>query len=235
MIQDLVSDTGTVGEMTFARLMRTTQPKAAVKVAIVEDNREIREGLALLINSAPGFECITACANAEEALVGLPIKQPDVVLMDIQLPGMSGIDCIRELKQQLPKLQILMLTVFEDYERIFRSLSAGASGYLVKKTPPAKLLEAIRDVQAGGSPMSSQIARLVVEKFRQPAPSANPDQELSWREQEILQLLAQGYLYKEIAASLGVSIDTVRCHLRHVYEKLHVRTRAEAVQKVFRK
>ena len=217
----------------FARHMRSSQPEATVTVAVVEDEPEVREGLAALINGAPGFECIAACANAEEALVGLPTWQPDVVLMDIKLPGMSGIDCIRELKRLLPQAQILMLTVVEDHDRIFRSLAAGASGYLLKKTSPAKLLEAIREVHEGGSPMSSQIARRVVEEFQKPVAAEDPTQKLGKREMEVLQFLAQGLLYKEIAERLGMGMGTVRAHIHHIYEKLHVRSRTEALLKIF--
>ena len=233
MVRHSVLDSSFVAEVDFARPMRESQPASVVTVAIVEDNHDIREGLALLINGAPGFKCIAACANAEEALVGLPVKQPDVILMDIQLPGMSGIECIRELKLQLPDTQILMLTVFEDHDRIFQSLTAGATGYLIKKTPPAKLLEAIREIHRGGSPMTGQIARRVVEALRLVPLPADPELQLGKREQEILTHLAQGFLYKEIAAKLGISIDTVRSHIRIIYEKLQVRTRAEALLKAF--
>lgn len=204
-------------------------------VAVVEDEREIREGLAALINGAPGFECIAACANAEEALVGLPTWQPDVVLMDIKLPGMSGIDCIRELKRRIPRTQILMLTVVDDHDRIFRSLAAGASGYLVKKTSPAKLLEAIREVHEGGSPMSSQVARRVVEEFQKPAPSEDPSQKLTDMEMELLQLLARGLLYKEIAERLQIGVAALTSRIHRIYDKLHVRSRSEAVLKLPRR
>jgi len=215
--------------------MRSSQPEATVTVAVVEDEREIREGLAALINGAPGFECIAACANAEEALVGLPTWQPDVVLMDIKLPGMSGIDCIRELKRRIPRTQILMLTVVDDHDRIFRSLAAGASGYLVKKTSPAKLLEAIREVHEGGSPMSSQVARRVVEEFQKPAPSEDPSQKLTDMEMELLQLLARGLLYKEIAERLQIGVAALTSRIHRIYDKLHVRSRSEAVLKLPRR
>jgi len=204
-------------------------PPDSIKVAIVEDDRAIREGLAYLIQRSAGFQCVAACADAEEAVVGLLQKQPDVVLMDIQLPGMNGIECIRRLKQQQPSLQIMMLTVLEDHDRIFQSLAAGASGYLLKKTPPDKLLDAIRDVHAGGSPMSNQIARRVVQAFQKPLRTEAPLSNLSTREHEILDHLAQGLLYKEIAIRLGISIETVRTHIRNIYDKLQVRTRTEAV------
>ena len=218
----------------FARHMRSSQ-KATLKVAVVDDHREVREGLAALINSAPVFKCIAACANAEEALVGLPTWQPDVVLMDIKLPGMSGIDCIRELKRRIPRTQILMLTVVDDHDRIFRSLAAGASGYLVKKTSPAKLLEAIREVHEGGSPMSSQVARRVVEEFQKPAPSEDPSQKLTDMEMELLQLLARGLLYKEIAERLQIGVAALTSRIHRIYDKLHVRSRSEAVLKLPRR
>ena len=210
-------------------------PPDTITVAIVEDDRAIREGLAYLIQRSPGFQCIAAYADAEEAVVGLPERQPDVVLMDIQLPGMSGIECIRRLKQQYPAMQIMMLTVLEDHDRIFQSLAAGASGYLLKKTPPVKLLDAIRDLHAGGSPMSNQIARRVVQAFHMPAPVAKPSENLSTREHEILGHLAQGLLYKEIADRLDISIETVRTHVRNIYQKLHVRSRTQAVLKMFKR
>jgi len=205
----------------------------AIRVALVEDDPQVREGLMSLINSAPGFHCAAACASAEEALKRLPPLSPEVVLMDIHLPGMSGIECIRRLKQQQPQMQITMLTVFEDHERIFQSLTAGASGYLLKQTPPAKLLEAISDLHRGGSPMSAQIARRVVETFQRPAAPEVSEANLTAREQEILRFLAKGYLYKEIADQLGLSVETVRTHLHRIYDKLHVRSRTEAVMKVF--
>jgi DNA-binding NarL/FixJ family response regulator len=206
-----------------------------INVAIVEDIDDIREGLAALINGSEKFRCAVAYANAEAALEQLPELEPDIVLMDIGLPGMSGIECIQRLKAQCPQLQIMMLTIYEDDEKIFDSLKAGATGYILKKTPPARLLEAIQDLHNGGSPMSSQIARKVVQTFQQnhqPAPAA---EQLSKREQEILAYLAKGHLYKEIAATLHISVETVRTHLRNVYEKLHVRTRTEAVLKYLQK
>jgi len=205
-----------------------------IRVALVEDDLQVREGLRLLIDHAKTCICVAAYGSAEQALARLTAERPDVVLMDIQLPGMSGIECIRELKQRMPKVQIMMLTVFEDHDRIFQSLSAGASGYLLKQTPPAKLLDSIAELHRGGSPMSMQIARRVVEVFQQ----TTSDEEaatttLSPREREIIVLLGKGYLYKEIAGQLGISVETVRTHIHNTYEKLHVRTRTEAVMKVF--
>lgn len=205
-----------------------------IRVVLVDDDLAVRTGLSLFIGAAPGMAWLGAFATAEEALVRIPALRPDIVLMDIQLPGMSGIDCIRRLKETHPGIQILMLTVFEDHDRIFRSLEAGATGYLLKQTAPERLLEAIRELHRGGAPMSAQIARLVVETFRRPLSSAKaPSPALSPREQEIIDLLARGQLYKEIAAHLGLSVETVRTHLRNIYEKLQVRSRTEAVMKVY--
>jgi RNA polymerase sigma factor (sigma-70 family) len=204
-----------------------------IRVALVEDDPDVRSGLQLLIDHSNCCVCVAAFANAECALDRIPALQPDVVLMDIHLPGMSGIECIRQLKQQMPGLQIMMLTVFEDHDRIFQSLAAGASGYLLKQTPPGRLLEAIADLHNGGSPMSTQVARQVVEFFQQPSQIEETIAALSPRETEIIGLLAKGFLYKEIAGQLGISVETVRTHIHNTYEKLHVRTRTEAVMKVF--
>lgn len=204
-----------------------------IRVALLEDDSQVREGLVSLLNAAPGFQCAAACTSAEEALARLPPLSPDVVLMDIQLPGMTGIECIRRLKPQQPGIQVAMLTVFEDHDRIFQSLSAGASGYLLKQTPPAKLLEAIGELHRGGSPMSAQIARCVVETFQRPVSPDLSDSNLTPREQEIIRLLAKGFLYKEIADQLSLSVETVRTHLHRIYDKLHVRTRTEAVMKLY--
>jgi DNA-binding NarL/FixJ family response regulator len=204
-----------------------------IRVALVEDDPDVRSGLQLLIDSSNCCVCVAALGSAESALDQIPTLQPDVVLMDIHLPGMSGIECIRQLKQRMPTLQIMMLTVFEDHDRIFQSLSAGASGYLLKQTTPERLLEAIADLHNGGSPMSTQIARQVVEFFQQPGQVEAATAALSPRETEIIGLLAKGFLYKEIASQLGISVETVRTHIHNTYEKLHVRTRTEAVMKVF--
>ena len=204
-----------------------------IRVALVEDDRQVREGLRLLIDTSRNCRCVAAFGSAEEALAGSSKLQTDVVLMDIHLPGISGIECIRELKQQQPKVQIMMLTVFEDHDRIFQSLTAGASGYLLKQTPSDKLLEAITELHRGGAPMSMQIARRVVDVFQQSAPRDDGTAALSPREKEIVALLGKGYLYKEIASQLGISVETVRTHIHNTYEKLHVRTRTEAVMKLF--
>lgn len=189
----------------------------------------------MLINGSEGFRCIASYSNAEDALRELPTKMPHVMLMDINLPKMSGIECVRMLKARRPEIQIMMLTVYEDDEQIFRSLAAGASGYILKKTPPVKLLEAIQDVYNGGSPMSSQIARRVVETFHAIGPSSREMENLTKREHEILSYVAKGYRYKEIADVLFISVETVRTHLRNIYEKLHVRSRTEAVLKFLQK
>ncbi len=207
----------------------------SIKVAIVEDNDRIREGLCTLINGSDGFSCTAAFENGEEALRDIPKKRPDVVLMDIQLPKMSGIECLSQLKETDPNLQIMMLTVFEDDENIFRSLVAGATGYVLKRTPPAELLEAIRHLHEGGSPMTDQIARKVVEAFREFGTSSKETENLSDRENEILAYVAKGYQDKEIADRLFLSIKTVRTHLRNIYQKLHVRSRTEAALKYLKK
>lgn len=204
-----------------------------IRVALVEDDSQVRAGLRLLIGNSRTCACVAAFGSAEEALARLPSLDADVVLMDIQLPGLSGIECIAKLKLRQPGIQILMLTVFEDHDQIFESLAAGASGYLLKQTPPDKLLEAIEELHRGGSPMSTQIARRVVEVFQQAGPSAEATAELSPREKDIIARLAKGYLYKEIASQLGISIETVRTHIHNTYEKLHVRSRTEAVMKVY--
>jgi DNA-binding NarL/FixJ family response regulator len=203
-----------------------------IKVAIVEDVAGTRESLQTILARTSGLECVAACATGEEALDKLSAVQPDVVLMDIGLPGMSGVECVGTLKGQLPKTQVLMLTTYQDTPLIFDSLRAGASGYLLKKSRSSEIVEAIKQVHEGGSPMSMVIARKVVNFFRNNGPTSRPNLEgLTKREQEILELLAKGYLYKEIADRLGISLSTVRLHLHHVYAKLHVQSRTEAVVK----
>lgn len=202
-----------------------------IRLAIVEDDAVIRQSLTQILEEARGLRCLAACATGEEALKRLPDLQPDVVLMDINLPRMSGIDCVRRLRELLPKTQVLMLTVYEDSDSIFRALRAGASGYLLKRSEPEQLLEAIRDVLHGGSPMTSQIARKVVQAFRASSELAHLSTRLTDREAEVLDYLAGGYANKEIADKLSLSVPTVRSHLRNIYEKLHVRSRTEAVAK----
>lgn len=204
-----------------------------ITVSIVEDDARVRESLAGLISRAPGFECVSHYPTGEQALAEIPRKKPEVVLMDINLPGMSGIDCVRKLKAAEPSCQIVMLTVYENTEQIFKALSNGASGYLLKATPPEELLSAIQDVHRGGSPMTSHIARKVVQSF-QKSTAAKATDNLSPREQEVLELLAKGFLYKEIADQLHISFETVHTYIRRIYEKLQVRSRTEAVAKYLR-
>jgi DNA-binding NarL/FixJ family response regulator len=205
------------------------KPMSTIKVAIVEDNASVRGSLATILNGSPGFRCVCACASSEEALQRIPAAAPDVILMDINLPGQSGIECVRQLRQQPIPGQIIMLTIEEDSRRVFQSLEAGASGYLVKHLPPAKILEAIQEVHRGGAPMSSQVARLLVQSFHRRGPSSLEAENLTAREEEILRLVAQGYRTKEVAEALAISAQTVETHLRNTYEKLHVRSRAAAV------
>jgi DNA-binding NarL/FixJ family response regulator len=205
-----------------------------IKIVIVEDDADIRQSFASIIESGDGFTCVQAFENAEDAVAQIPAIKPDVVIMDIHLPGMSGIEAVRILKDEMPGLQIAMCTVYEDDEHIFNALRAGASGYLLKRTTPEKLLEAVSDLNQGGSPMSSEIARRVVASFQKPTPVSPELAMLTTREKEILDLLAKGYLYKEIAAELFISIETVKRHIHNIYEKLHVQTRTEALNKVFK-
>jgi DNA-binding NarL/FixJ family response regulator len=201
-----------------------------IKVAIVDDDKDMRTSLASLIRKTPSFQLSGNYANAEIALEEISRQTPDVVLMDINMPGMSGIECVRQLKVIIPAVQVLMLTVYEDSDSLFNSLKAGASGYLLKRTNSTQLLEAVRDVHAGGSPMSPQLARRVVQFFSKPQGETSATH-LSPGEREFLQLLAKGYVYKEIAEHMGISTDTVRYYVRTVYEKLHVHSRTEAVVK----
>jgi DNA-binding NarL/FixJ family response regulator len=205
----------------------------AISVSIVEDNEKLSGTLARVLNRAEGFSCASQYPSAEGALKDLPNIKPDVVLMDINLPGMNGVECVRQLKKILPQVQIMMLTVYEDTENIFDALAAGASGYLLKRTTGAELLNAIREVQRGGSPMTAHIARKVVQSFQKNAP-AQPAENLSEREQQVLDLLSQGLMYKEIADKLQISYETVHTYIRRIYEKLRVRTRTEAVAKFLR-
>ncbi len=205
-----------------------------INVSIVEDSDQLRGTLARVINRAEGFKCVSQHPSAEDALEHLPTIKPDVVLMDINLPGLNGVECVQQLKPKLPATQIMMLTVYEDTENIFNALAAGASGYLLKRTTGAELLAAIKDVLRGGSPMTTHIARKVVQSFQRTAPTAPPTENLSAREQEVLDCLAKGFLYKEIAEKLGISYETVHTYIRRIYEKLQVRTRTEAVAKFLR-
>jgi DNA-binding NarL/FixJ family response regulator len=206
-----------------------------ISVSIVEDNDQLRATLARVLNRADGFRCLSQYANAEDALKDLPRVRPDVVLMDINLPGMNGVQCVRQLKALLPDIQVMMLTVYEDTENIFNALTAGASGYMLKRTSSKELLEAIQDVQRGGSPMTMHIARKVVQSFQHTAATAQTTENLSEREQQVLDLLSQGLMYKEIAEKLAISYETVHTYIRRIYEKLQVRTRTEAVAKFLRR
>jgi len=200
-------------------------------IAIVEDNKTIRESLAEFVQTDTENRCVCTCTTAEEALKVIPTHQPDIVLMDIQLPNLSGIECCAQLKQLLPSVQIIMVTVYEDTERIFKALRAGACGYLLKRCTPEELISAIREVKQGGAPMSREIARKVIFSFQEPLAAAAEVEDLSPREREILELLAEGFPNKQIASRMGVTDGTVRWHLRHVYHKLHVRSRTKAALK----
>jgi DNA-binding NarL/FixJ family response regulator len=202
-----------------------------IRVSIVEDNARLRGSLAKLIELSPGFECVSEHVSGEDALAALPKLKPEVVLMDINLPGMNGVECVRQLKPLLPTVQVMMLTVYENTELIFQALSAGATGYLLKQTPPAELLDAVREVYGGGSPMTGHIARKVVASFQRSASSTREMESLTPREKQVLDYLAKGFLYKEIAEAMSISYDTVHTHIRKIYEKLHVRSRTEAVAK----
>ncbi|SPE53188.1 Two component transcriptional regulator, LuxR family [Verrucomicrobia bacterium] len=204
-------------------------PKPRLRVALVEDHPKVRESWVRLIDSFPDFCCVCACVSGEEAVRVVPKHQPDVILMDIFLPRMSGIECTARLKALLPQVQIVILTAMDDQELVFLALEAGADGYLLKRTKPSELRTALLDVLAGGVPMTSQIARLVIESFRQKPKIKDESSELSLREEQILQLISQGYSNKMIADKLQVSIDTVCSHLKHVFVKLHVSSRTEAV------
>jgi len=200
-----------------------------ITVSIVDDDAGLRDSISRFLRTARGVKLLSAYDSAEAALRAVPQERPDVVLMDINMASMDGIECTRQLKEKTPETQILMLTVYEDTERIFRALSAGASGYLLKRAAPAKLLEALRDVYTGGSPMSGPIARKVVQSFRQGKASPKESDALSERERQVLECLAKGFAYKQISDELGVSMDTTRTYIRRIYEKLHVHTRTDAV------
>lgn len=214
---------------TAASHLVETSRKKPIKVALVEDQQKVRESWTQLINSFRDFTCICACTTGEEALRIIPQEKPDVVLMDIFLPRMSGIECNVRLKALLPQIQIVILTAMDDQELVFMALEAGADGYLLKRTKPSDLRIALLDVLGGGAPMTSQIARRVIESFRRKAKTRDESPRLSVREEQILMLLSQGYANKLIADKLELSIDTVCSHLKHVFEKLHVSSRTEAV------
>lgn len=212
-----------------------------VTVAIVEDNEEIARMLSRVVGRDEQMSCLCTCASGEEALEVLPKVRPNVVIMDLQLPGISGIECTARLRQLLPDSQVLVFTVYQDDDQVFNALKAGASGYLLKRSTPEEILEAIHDVHQGGAPMTGEIARKVVRSFRAPAEPAmekgkdeKESEHLTPRQEEILGLLARGFVTKEIASELGISFDTVRFHLKEIYAKLHVRSRTEAVVKYLR-
>lgn len=204
---------------------------SSIKIVILEDDTEVRNGLIEILTNLPNFIVLEAYSNAEDFINQVPDLIPDIVIIDIGLPGMSGIECVKKLRPLYPKMLFLMWTVFDDDEKIFDALCAGASGYILKNNTPENILQAIQDIAQGGSPMSANIARKVVASFHQKTVSK---QELTKREMEMLELLSKGYRYKEIADKLFISIDTVRTHIRNIYEKLHVNSKLEAVNKVFR-
>ena len=203
--------------------------ESVIKVAIVEDDASVRQGLSGMLKRMSGFECVGMCASGEDAVADLPQKQPQVVLMDIDLPGMRGIECVKELSRILTDAQFIMLTVYHDTNSIFNALAAGAGGYLLKPVSAKELEDALRDVYAGGAPMTSSIARKVVQFFNERARPESPDDNLTPREKEILEYLAQGYLYKEISDKLNVSYDTVHTHIKRIYHKMHVHSRSQAI------
>lgn len=205
-----------------------------IRIAIVEDDPRVSTALARVIDEASGFCCISSYSSAELAIAGIPKETPDAVLMDINLPGMSGVECVQRLKELMPKLEIVILTVYDDSDQVFNALQAGASGYLLKRTPPDEILKAIRDVTQGGAPMSSSVARKVVQSFQKQGLSPRESENLSKREEEVLAYVAKGYINKEIAHFLSVSVETVRSHLKSIYDKLHVRSRTAAAFKYFR-
>jgi DNA-binding NarL/FixJ family response regulator len=218
----------------FLNSVKTNNSLMDITVCIVEDDPELRESVFNYLQDAPGFRCLGAYGTAEEALVEIPREQPKVVLMDINLPVMTGIECVEKLKTLAPNVPVMMFTVYEDSDQVFEALVAGACGYMLKSTPPEKVLAAIHEVHMGGSPMSSHIARKVVKYFHQRR-AVGEIATLSKREEEVLHHLSQGCLYKEIADRLDISIDTVRKHLNSIYSKLHVHSRTDAVVKYLRK
>ena len=217
----------TVIQITFGNM--------SITVAIVEDLDEVRDGLKNFISLSSDFKILDTFKTAEEALYDIPKLQPDVVIMDISLPGMNGIECIRQLKEKSPRTQFMMFTVYENDEKVFEALKAGASGYLLKNTGLVQLIESLQELHNGGSPMSANIARKLVTVFRREQKETANIEALSNRENEILQFLSKGLLYKEIADQLSISVSTVRQHIHHIYEKLHVQNRTEAINKAFGK
>ena len=210
------------------------QPNQPIRVAIIEDDRPLRDGLGMLINGTPGYACVGAFRSVEDALRSIGDNVPDVMLLDIQLPGMSGSEGVNVLQEKYPLLEIVMLTVLAEQEKVFESIWNGACGYLLKETPPTRLLEAIREAHEGGSPMSPEIARKVVKLFQQTGPPEKFDDQLTPQELRLLKLLAQGYSYGRAASELNISLNTVRDHIRGIYDKLHVHSKSEAVSKALR-
>jgi DNA-binding NarL/FixJ family response regulator len=226
--QNCILTTMTKSDMAAETLV---EDHTTTKVAIVEDNATLRQYLADLITNTPGYRCICACESAEEALEKIPAQRPHVVLMDIHLPGESGIACTARLREKMPKTQVIMLTVYKDIKTIFQALKAGACGYVLKRADEKEILAAIAEVRAGGAPMTSQVARMVVRSFQEQPTDSSETEQLSPREMEILALVAEGCANKEVASQLHISAGTVRIHLSHIYEKLHVRCRTGAAAK----
>jgi DNA-binding NarL/FixJ family response regulator len=225
---------GNLHEVAVQPATPTTSKDPTLGVVIIEDMRDVREGLSVLINGTSGFRCTGAYRTMEEALAQITPQRTDVILTDIGLPGMSGIDGIRALRERMPDVPILALTVYDNDTQVFRALCAGASGYLLKNTPPSRLLESLKEVAAGGAPMSPEVARRVLRLFREYQPSAQADYHLTPQEYELLKLLVDGHHKKTAAAALGISINTVSFHLKHIYEKLQVHSKTEAVAKALR-
>jgi DNA-binding NarL/FixJ family response regulator len=205
-----------------------------ITVCIVEDLEEIRNGLAAIINMTEGFKVLQTFATAEDMLAELETSNPDIVIMDIQLPGMNGIECIKQVREKKPSIQFMMFTIYENSDHVFQALEAGATGYLLKNSPPSKIVESLRELHNGGSPMNAEIAKKLVTRFQKPVLPQN-EYHLTPKEQQVLELMSKGYLYKEIADELNNTVNTIKQHIRHIYEKLHVQNKAEAINKVFLK
>jgi DNA-binding NarL/FixJ family response regulator len=205
-----------------------------ITVCIVEDLEDIRNGIAAIINMTDGFKVLETFSNAEEALQQLALLQPDIVIMDINLPGMSGIECIRRLREKNRSIQFMMFTIYENSDTVFEALKAGATGYILKNSSPAKIIEALQELYNGGSPMNPEIAKKLVTRFQKQTFSEN-EYHLTPKEQKILELMSKGYLYKEIAGELNNTVNTIKQHIRHIYEKLHVQNKAEAINKMYLK
>ena len=205
-----------------------------ITVCIVEDLEEIRNGLAAIINMTEGFKVLQTFATAEDMLAELETSDPDIVVMDIQLPGMNGIECIRQVREKKPSIQFMMFTIYENSDHVFQALEAGATGYLLKNSSPSKIVESLRELHNGGSPMNAEIAKKLVTRFQKPVLPQN-EYHLTPKEKLVLELMSKGYLYKEIADELNNTVNTIKQHIRHIYEKLHVQNKAEAINKVFLK